>query len=141
MNRLTTDKKVSEMSMTELAYNCCYVKEHEVRYRDYETDVEARVLARKLLEEHEGWDGAFYVYDNKDFDAYINECLMYGMDTIEGLIAVFYRNLLAMADLRERLRKYEDKQEWENEIIRKLLGEEALMQEEDETAWQRKGSK
>lgn len=34
-----------------------------------------------------------------------------GIDSIEGLIALFYRNLWAMADLRERLKVYEDEEE------------------------------
>lgn len=35
MERLTTNKKVSEMEMVELAHNCCYEdEEHNARYRD-----------------------------------------------------------------------------------------------------------
>ena len=36
---------------------------------------------------------------------------MYGTSTTEGLIALFYRNMWSMADLRERLKEYEDAEE------------------------------
>ena len=39
------------------------------------------------------------------------ELLQYGTRTIEGLIALFYRNLWAMSDLREKLKQYEDLEE------------------------------
>lgn len=45
---------------------------------------------------------------DSDFDEYIYDCLQYGFDSFEGLIAIFYRNMWAMADLRERLKYYED---------------------------------
>lgn len=39
MNRLTTDKPVSEMGMYELALNSCYVaKDGTARYRDFEME-------------------------------------------------------------------------------------------------------
>lgn len=49
MKRLTTDKNVSEMSMTELAHNACYVKDGRARYRSYNVDIDAQDLARYLL--------------------------------------------------------------------------------------------
>lgn len=51
MERLTTNKEVTGMSMTELAYNCCYAKDRAARYRDYGLDIDARDLARKLMVE------------------------------------------------------------------------------------------
>ena len=39
------------------------------------------------------------------------DCLKYGINTKEGLIATFYRNLWAMAELREKLKMYEDLEE------------------------------
>lgn len=46
-----------------------------------------------------------------DFDEAMIGYMSYGIENIEGLIAVFYRNLCAMADLRERLKRYEDAKE------------------------------
>lgn len=110
MERLTTNKSASEMSMLELAYNACYVGEDKwVRYRDYEEDIDIRELARRLLKIHADGDDAFT--DDYDFGDYITSCLECGLEDIEGLIAVFYRNLWAMAGLRERLKHYESLEE------------------------------
>ena len=46
-----------------------------------------------------------------DFDEAMIGYMSYGIENIEGLIAVFYRNLCAMADLRGRLKRYEDAEE------------------------------
>lgn len=109
MKRLTTNKDVSEMSIMELAHNCCYVKEGNTRYRDYELDIDARKLTIKLLEYLGDSDAAFET--DEDFDEWMVDYLQFGINSIEGWIAVFYKNLWAMADLRERLKHYEDLEE------------------------------
>ena len=107
MERLTKNKPMLEMGMHELAYNSCYIdKDGNARYRDYETDVDVRILTRELLKQYAEYDDAFT--DDDNFDAEMLELLMYGTSTIEGLIALFYRNLWAMAELREELKYYED---------------------------------
>lgn len=109
MERLTTNKDVSEMNVIELAHNSCYAKDGNARYIDYDLDIDARELTIKLLEEHADIPNEFTCDD--DFDDFIADSLQYGTDDILGLIAVFYRNLCAMADLRERLKYYEDLEE------------------------------
>lgn len=105
--RLTTDKPTKEMGMYELAHNSCYIdKDGNTRYRDFETDVDARAFARGLLKKYADGDDAFT--DDDNFDDEIMELLQYGTRTIEGLIALFYRNLWAMSELRETLKQYED---------------------------------
>ncbi len=106
MKRLTSDKPVAEMGMFELAHNSCYIKDGKARYRDYDLDEDARALTRRLLKDHAAGDDAF-ACDN-DFDDWMIDYLQDGMDSTEGLIALFYRNLWAMADLREALKAYED---------------------------------
>lgn len=106
MKRLTIDKDVSEMSMYELAHNSCYAKNGKARVRDFENDFDTRELAIKLLEKYADIPNEFTCDD--DFDEFMLDSLQYGTDSILGLIAVFYRNLWAMADLRERLKGYED---------------------------------
>lgn len=106
MDRLTTDKPVSEMTMTELAYNGCYAKDGKARYRDYEKDIDAREFARDLVRTYEAYNLSS---DDDVFDDEILEELQFDpMLHSSGLIALFYRNLWAMADLRERLKEYED---------------------------------
>lgn len=46
--------------------------------------------------------------DNSVFDEIILGHLLYDSDEVSGFIALFYRNIWAMADLRERLKEYED---------------------------------
>lgn len=106
MGRMTTNKGTSDMSMTQLARNACYIKEGKVRYRDYDMDVDARELARKLLRDYAAGDDAFT--DDEDFDEQMTEYLMHGINDIEGLVAAFYRNLWAMAEIHEHLKRYED---------------------------------
>lgn len=117
MKRLTTDKPVSEMEMLELAHNSCYVGEDgSARYRDFDTDIDARELARKLMVDFNIWiPDMIEMTNDEEFDWVILEELI-NADVSEkmfadGLIPLFYRNLWAMADLRERLKQYEDAEE------------------------------
>ena len=113
MKRLTMDKSISEMNMVELAHNCCRIGEDGATvYRDYNTDMEAKELARELMISYRLWgNDDTEINDDDVFDDEIMENLMYGLKEPEGLIAIFYRNLWAMADLRERLKEYEDAEE------------------------------
>ena len=109
MERLTSNKKVSDMSMFELAHNSCYCKDGVARYRDFENDIDARDLARELV-----WSLADIELsrNNECFDEEIIENMQYDITKEPiGLIALFYRNLWAMADLRERLKEYEGSEE------------------------------
>lgn len=109
MNRLTTNKEVSEMNIYELAHNSCYAKDGKARYRDFEDDFDARQLAIKLLEKYADILNGFT--GDEDFDDFMMDSLQYGTGDVLGLIAVFYRNLWAMADLRETLKRFEDLKE------------------------------
>lgn len=106
MKRLTSDKPVAEMGMFELAHNSCYAKNGKARYRDYDTDIDARQLAIHLLDKYADVPNEFT--DDDDFDEFILDALQYGTDSILGVIALFYQHLWAMADLRETLKAYED---------------------------------
>ena len=109
MERLTTNKEKSEMGMYELAHNSCYCKDGAARYRDFKNDIDARNLARELA-----WSLADIELsrDNECFDEEMFENLQYDITKEPiGLIALFYRNLWAMADLREKLKEYEDLEE------------------------------
>lgn len=113
MDRLTTNKKASEMGMYELAHNGCYVgADGAARYRDYSSDVDCREMIKKMmvnfgLVESDYWDDV----SNEVFDDEMMENSMYGINDMQGLIALFYRNMWAMADLREKLKYFEDLEE------------------------------
>lgn len=111
MDRLTANKDTSKMSMVELAHNCCYAKDGKARYRDFDKDIDARDFARRLMQKYGFWEGEDYrdlLSNNDTFDEAMIENLYYGEDSLEGLIALFYRNLWVMADLHNRLKAYED---------------------------------
>ncbi|WP_418203188.1 hypothetical protein [Anaerotignum faecicola] len=110
MKRLTMDN-LEEMGMFSLAHNCCYIDENgNTRYRDFEIDIDARELAKGMLKEMT--EDAVSFESDEDFDdwmgCYIGED---GICTQRGLIATFYQNLWAMAELREKLKYYEDLEE------------------------------
>ena len=105
MNRLTVNKPVSEMKMVELAHNCCFAKDREAYYREYEWEMSARDMARELAK----MCGYELPENNEEFDCEIMDDLYMTENVTErNLIALFYRNLLAQADIYEHLKKYEE---------------------------------
>ncbi len=110
MERLTSNKTTSDMNMLELAYNSCYADEKcNARYRNYELDIDSRELVRKLIKDICKEDLSYM--SDEEFDEYVSEMLSVEIDSQIGLLAVFYRNLWAMAELREKLKEYEDLEE------------------------------
>lgn len=108
MERLTVNKRVDEMGMLELAHNCCYAKGGTARYRDFRMDMEAREIARLMA----AMTNDELPLEEDSFDDKILENLQYDpLKDNRGLVALFYRNLWAMADLHERLKEYEDLEE------------------------------
>ena len=96
--------------MIELAHNSCYADdERNARYRDYNLDVDSRWLVRNLAKDICGED--FKDLSDEEVDEYMASMLSAGIDSTIGLLALFYRNLWAMADLREKLKYYEDAEE------------------------------
>lgn len=120
MERLTTNKEVTDMSMLELAHNCSYVDaERNTRYRDFEMEMDARDFARNLMVTLTKDE---LPLDKTEFDEEILDNLTIDpFSDVRGLIAVFYRNLWAMADLREKLKCYEDAEE-QGLLLRLLCG-------------------
>lgn len=110
MERLTTNKSVADMSMIELAHNSCYADdERDARYRDYDMEMDARDFARNLMVTLAKDE---LPVDDAEFDEEILDNLTIDpFSDVRGLIALFYRNMWAMADLREKLKDYEDAEE------------------------------
>lgn len=110
MKRLTSNKNVSDMSMIELAHNSCYVdNKRNARYRDYNLDIDSKELVRNLAKDICNED--LTDLSDEEFDEYMSSMLSVEIDGTIGLLAVFYRNLWAMSDLREKLKEYEDLEE------------------------------
>lgn len=112
MERLTSNKiSTADMSTFELVYNCCYTDNaRNARYRDYKLDIDTRELIKNLIDDMCGED--LSTLSNEEFDEYMSEMMLSAdMDSSMGIIALLYRNMCAMADLRERLKYYEDLEE------------------------------
>lgn len=107
--RLTTNKMAKEMNMLELAHNCCFAKERKAMYRDYDEIIDAREFARRIIRIQllERPDDEIFK-DDEVFDEFMNACLGIPPENPIGLVALFYRNLWAQADLYERLKTYEE---------------------------------
>ena len=110
MERLTSNKETKDMTMIELAHNSCYAdNKRNARYRDYNLDIDSRELVRNLVKDI--CDEDLTDLSDEEFDEYMGSMLSVEMDSEIGLLALFYRNLWAMADLREKLKEYEDAEE------------------------------
>lgn len=109
--RLTTDKSVSEMNMTELAYNSCYSNNGNATFRDYEKITDARHMIRNIFIKKniampcDFWD------NDEAFDEIMLDNLQYGLDNDIGIISLLYLQIWTKADMREVLKRYEDLEE------------------------------
>lgn len=103
MNRLTKDD-VKEMGMVDLARNQVFIKDGEAWYRDFGREISVRDLAKEMFDFH----NIKYSSNLDEFDEDMMYLLEDDYQTIEGVIALFYRSLWAFADIRETLKAYED---------------------------------
>lgn len=108
MMRLTTNKPVIEMTLLELACNCVYAKDKYAYYRDYETDEPLIDFAMNLSEKLGGNITTARTDDVEAVDEELWDNLNYPLIDVNGLVAFTYRNLVAIGELRERLKEYED---------------------------------
>lgn len=103
MNRLTKDD-VNQMGMVDLAHNQAFIKNGEAWFRDFDREISARDLVKEMFD--------FYDIEHSTILDEFDEDIMYsledGYETITGIIALFYRALWSMADVREKLKAYED---------------------------------
>ena len=110
MERLTTDHPQDN---TETALNLFYVKDGEAWARnggeepDY-PDVRLFDFARRLIREHGVEEFMEPDSDDMELGEQISDALFDGPDTTEGLVALLYTTAWAFAELREKLKQYED---------------------------------
>ncbi|MDE6454967.1 MAG: hypothetical protein K2L38_03440 [Dysosmobacter sp.] len=110
MKRLTSDNTF-EMSMTELALNQVFVRDGWAWYRKAPEDECSvcdliRGAAAKGLREE-----CIYLDPNltdEELGDVMLDLLQFGEEEPEGVLAILYRALWAMAEVRERLKLYED---------------------------------
>ena len=96
-------KPVSEMDVCELPYNDCYVKDRQAMYRDYDTDMSARDLIRAVYKARSEYMPPEFYTDDEVFDDIIYDNLQIGINTFDGIMAMFYRQIWSKAEMREVL--------------------------------------
>lgn len=110
MKRLTSDN-VFEMSMTELALNQVFVEDGWAWYRKGPED-ECSVCDLIRGAAAKGLDLEDIELDPNLTDEELGDVMLdwlqFGEKTPEGVLAILYRALWAMAEVRERLKLYED---------------------------------
>ncbi len=112
MKRLTSNN-VHEMNMTELALNQVSVESGQAWYLldPPEDGCSVCDLIRKAATaglELEGNDLSLSLMTDEELGDVMLDWLQFGEKEPEGILAILYRALWAMAELRERLKLYED---------------------------------
>lgn len=106
MKRLTSDNTV-EMNMHELALNQVYIREDGWAQYVKAPDCECSVcdLIRTAAET---FGVELPILGDEGLSDLLTDWLKYGEEEPEGVLAILYRALRAMAELRGRLCRYED---------------------------------
>ena len=113
MKRLTTDHPQGNV---ETALNLFYVHDGEAWARGggrapRYSDVRLYDFARRLICAHGVEEFIEPDSDNTELGEQLHDALFDGPDTTEGLIALLYTTAWAFAELREKLKRYEDAEE------------------------------
>lgn len=103
--RLTQNKPVRELEMTELALNDCFIKDKNAMYRDYEEEFDARDFIKKVAK---NFGIEILTKDPEDFDWMLFDWLEEGYDNPQGIIALLYSMIWSKAELYERLKGFEN---------------------------------
>lgn len=112
MKRLTTD---TPQTNSETALNLFYAKDGQAWARGgggafaENKDRTLYDYARMLIKQHKAM--IEICDDNMELGEELTDCLWYGPGCIEGLIATLYTTAWAFAEIRARLKQYEDEDE------------------------------
>lgn len=108
MERLTTDNPKDNL---ENALNLFYAKDGWTWVRGYNQGMESKDISLsdfvRLIAEQHGLDMA-QSKDNEEISIEMEEMLMDGTDTLEGVVALLYTAGWVCAELRAKLMAYED---------------------------------
>ena len=108
--RLTTDTPQGNL---EQALNLFYVKDGETWVRGYgenSADISLLDLIRKLVRRYTKYAAFPETMSNDDISFTMVDWLFDGTDSMEGVLALLYQAAWVCAGLRERLKRFEDKE-------------------------------
>lgn len=97
------EKEVVEMTISELVYNDCYVKDRQAMYRNYDLDLSARDLIRNIYKDKQIYESPDFWTDDNYFDEVMYDNLQYGFENDLGILAILYQQLWSKAEMRETL--------------------------------------
>lgn len=97
------EKDASEMTISELVYNDCYVKNRQAMYRNYDMDCSARKVIRNIYKDKQIHEAPDFWTDDNYFDEVMFDNLQYGFENDLGILAILYQQLWSKADMREVL--------------------------------------
>lgn len=106
--RLTTDTPQGNL---EQALNLFYAKDGETWVRGYGengTDIALLDLIRKIVRRHTKYAAFPETMSDSDISFTMAEWLVDGTDSIEGVLALLYQAAWVCAELRERLKRFEN---------------------------------
>ena len=99
---MTIKDNVKEMEMYDLLGNCVYIKDNETWYRDFEVDMPLRDFFRKIMKEHDILPSN--CENDEFFDEFMIDARQYGYESLDGILAYWYGNLVAMAEYRKEVK-------------------------------------
>lgn len=109
--RITLNKPIGEMGMTELALNNCFIRNKNAMFRDYEAEYDVRDFIKKAAKT---LGIEIFAEDPEDIDYALFDWLEEGYDSPQGIIALLYLLIWSKAELYERLKYFENaKEDWE----------------------------
>lgn len=118
MNRLTSDNTF-EMDMHQLALNQAYIGDDGWPW--YRNAPEDRCRVCDLIRTAaETLNVDLPILGDEDLAGLLTDFLQYGAEEPEGILAILYRALWASAEVRERLKRYEDTELEPEEIMRSV---------------------
>lgn len=96
---------VEKMNISELVYNDCYVKDKQAMYRNYDLNLSARELIRKIYKDKQIQELPDFWTDDNYFDEVMYDNLQYGFENDLGILSILYQQIWSKAEMREVLLK------------------------------------
>lgn len=104
MNKVVKDD-VTKMGMHDLALNQYFVKHGWAYHRNYEREIECRLLIREVAKTL--CIEALENISEEEFGELMLDWSQFDETSKEGILAMFYNSMWGMAELRERLKECE----------------------------------
>lgn len=106
MNKIIKSGSTKGWNTVELMLNHIFTKDHEAFYRDYDREISLLDLMREICSKHASPADANEL-DDDTLNEVLYDNLQFGTNELEGIFALYYFTAVGMAEVRERLKVYE----------------------------------